>query len=41
MDKVHKHNSFNTNIPSSESYINDSYQMGTGDYFLGGKAAGV
>jgi len=23
MDKVHKHNSFNTNTPSSESYKND------------------
>jgi len=25
MDKVHKHNSFNTNTPSSESYRNYAY----------------
>jgi hypothetical protein len=29
MDKVEKHNSFNTNTPSSESYRNYSYPVGT------------
>jgi len=28
MDKVHKHNSFNTNTPSSESYKNDLSNVG-------------
>jgi len=27
MDKVQKHNSFNTNTPSSESYKNDPQSM--------------
>jgi hypothetical protein len=32
MDKVQKHNSFNTNAPSSESYKNDLYKQTYGQY---------
>jgi hypothetical protein len=32
MDKVHEHNSFNINTPSSESYKNDAFRFGKGYY---------